>query len=102
MRHPARTTSLAPPTQAIFAGMHAEVLGHLDELTRKTIVKLQESIPAYAAVSFADLVEGVAGDIKQAIEAVSAARTASADQLAACEEVGERRAEQGIPVEGLI
>jgi hypothetical protein len=82
--------------------MHAEVLDHLDELTRKIIIKLQESIPAYAAVSFADLVEGVAGDIKQAIEAVSAARTVSADHLAACEEVGEQRAEQGIPVEGLI
>ena len=95
-------TSISRDTQAAFGRIHAEVGSHLDQLTGAIIKRLHDSIPAYAAVSFDDLTEGVAGDIRRAIEAVSAGRNASAEELTACEEVGERRAQQGIPVEGLI
>lgn len=95
-------TPLSPDTQAVFARINADVRSHLGELTRSIILKLQESIPAYAAVSYDDLVEGVAGDIGRASDAVSAGRAISAEELKACEEVGQRRAEQEIPVEGLI
>jgi hypothetical protein len=44
----------------------------------------------------------VRGDVLRALEAVSAARRATAEELEACEAVGELRARQGVPVEALI
>ena len=102
MRQTEPSPAVSPETQAVFARINAEVRHHLDELTRSIILELQQSMAAYAAVGYDDLVDGVAGDIERASAAVSSGRAISAEELAACEEVGQRRAEQGIPVEDLV
>jgi PucR C-terminal helix-turn-helix domain len=90
----------SPPP--VFGRMHDEVRGSLDELTSSIIGSLREQIAVYGRLSAAELVDGVAGDIARAIDAVAAGRAASDEELEGCEEVGRERALQGIPVEALI
>jgi hypothetical protein len=86
----------------VFATMRREVRGDLDALTAQIIDRLQTTIPAYGQFPREALAEGVGGDIGRAIDAVSAGRPATQEELDACEAVGRERALQGIPVEALI
>jgi hypothetical protein len=102
MRNATTSALSGAPAPPVFAVMHREVRARLSELTDEVIVELQRAIPAYRDVPAAELVEGVAGDMERAIDAVAGARAATAEELEACEAVGEARAHQGVPVEALI
>jgi hypothetical protein len=96
------TDASLPERPRVFAAMHDHVVGRLDELTRSIIGELQARIPAYAGVTADALFDGVSGDIVRAIDAVATGRPPTPDELEACEEVGEQRARQGLPVEAVI
>jgi hypothetical protein len=101
-RHLDAYLPLDPESRRLFSAIRTAVMSDLTPLVESIIGELQEAIPAYASVAPESLFDGASVDLQRALDAVCEGRGATAEDLAACEAVGELRAQQGAPVEALI
>ena len=84
----------------------ADLLDHLSEeldgLTERVLESFRAEILAYAAVPDADLRPGVRSNVERALDALRRGGSPTQPELAAAQELGAMRAQQGIPLEALL
>ncbi len=81
----------------------AVLAGRLDEVVRGAARRALAEIPEYAErISEDELSEGIARDMSLAMAALTEARDLNADDRVALTLIGDTRAQQGLPIEGMV
>jgi hypothetical protein len=89
----------APTTRSELIAL---VAPRLEEVVRRAARRAREEIPAYADVPEDDLREGIARDLSLAMTALVEERALTDEDRAAMSVIGDTRAQQGLPIEGMI
>jgi hypothetical protein len=92
------TDGLQTPASTVVASL----LEDLDQFSRATTERLRVAIPTYEAVPIAEHQELVRNQMWDILNGVAHGVTPSAEQIAKAEELGWRRASQGVPVHDVI
>ncbi|MFC4117128.1 PucR family transcriptional regulator [Nonomuraea zeae] len=80
------------------------LLTQLEDIAASRVAAVWEQLPGYddARMDVADLADVVARNVRTLIMAVAERRTLQGEELAPAAALGERRAIQGVPVEGVV
>lgn len=80
------------------------LLTQLDDIAASRVAAVWEQLPGYddARMDVADLADVVARNVRTLITVVAERRTPQGEELAPAAALGERRAIQGVPVEGVV
>lgn len=78
------------------------VARHLPALSRRIVERMQEEMPAYAALTPEDLLPGVSTNLELMLPAMRTGRPFSDEEMAAFTRHGESRALQGVSIEELL
>lgn len=80
----------------------ATVAPRFDEVVDRCARRAVTEIPAYAQVPVEDVRRNIAGDLGRAMSALVDDRALTAQELAAMGGIGDRRAQQGVPLEAML
>ncbi len=83
-------------------GLLDAVEERIDELADRVLRCFRSEIPAYATMPEPDLRPGVRSNVERAIQALHRGWEPMAPELAAARSLGERRAQQGVPLDALL
>ena len=78
------------------------LLEELDPFSEDVVRRLRAQTPSYEAVPFAEHLGFVRGQMRDILEGVAAGSRPTVEAIASSEELGWRRASQGVPVEDVM
>ena len=91
-----------PPGDRTRDELLGAVFEDLEPLSRQVVVRMQQEMPAYAALRESDLLPGVSANFELMLPAMQSGRPFSDAELAAFAARGEARAGQGVALEELL
>jgi len=97
----ASTPQLEPSDEAI-RRMVTALAPRLPGVAERTARRAFEEIPAYAVLSYEEVHAGVTRDLALAVQALVDARDFTDEDRATMGQIGDARAEQGLPLEGML
>lgn len=91
-----------PSDHDVIRRMVAALAPRLPGVAERTARRALDEIPAYAVLSYEEVLEGLTRDLALAVQALVEARDFTDDERRTMSEIGDTRARQGLPLEGML